>query len=191
MSHVYRALRVEEPFENQFERHLAELTTDDLPDHEVLVRVQYSALNFKDALAASGSKGVTRHYPHTPGIDAAGTVVESRHPDFRPGQAVLVTSYDLGMNTPGGFGQYVRVPAAWVVPLPTGLTTHDAMVLGTAGLTAALARHQMEQMGQTPAAGPILVTGATGGVGSLAVALFARGGYEVVAATGKAKQHDY
>ena len=187
----YRALQVQELHEDHFERRLVTLPLADLPDHAVLVRVHYAALNYKDALSAAGNKGVTRSYPHTPGIDAAGTVEASRHPDVLPGQQVIVTSYDLGMNTPGGFGEYIRVPAGWVVPLPDGLTLREAMTLGTAGLTAALALHQMERMGQTPALGPVLVTGASGGLGSTAVALLARAGYTVVATTGKADLAPY
>ena len=191
MSDTFQALWITEPEEGRFERSIAERSTDDLPDGEVLVRVRYSSLNYKDALSASGNKGVTRQYPHTPGIDAAGTVAESRSDEFRPGDEVIVTSYDLGMNTPGGFGGYIRVPAAWVVPLPSGLNLQESMIMGTAGFTAALSVHKLRHAGVTPERGPVLVTGASGGVGSLGVAILAALGYEVVAGTGKADAHDF
>ena len=163
----------------------------DLPAGEVLIRVQYSSLNYKDALSASGNRGVTKAFPHTPGIDAAGMVAESSVSEFVAGDEVIVTGYDLGMNTAGGFGQYIRVPAAWVIKRPKGLSLREAMLLGTAGLTAALCVDKLEQAGLTPAAGPVLVTGATGGVGSIAVALLARLGYNVAASTGKAGQGEF
>ncbi len=158
---------------------------DELPEGDVLIRVRYSSLNYKDALSASGNRGVTRNYPHTPGIDAAGEVVESRNPSFEQGQPVLVTGYDLGMNTSGGFGQYIRVPADWVVPLPSGLTQREAMMLGTAGFTAGLSVNKLFRHGLLPDEGEVLVTGATGGVGTLAVAILSRLGYRVAAASGK------
>ncbi len=164
---------------------------DDLPAGDVLIRVQYSSLNFKDALSASGNKGVTRNFPHTPGIDAAGVVEASSVGELSVGDEVIVTGYDLGMNTAGGFGQYIRVPAAWVLKRPEGLSLRESMVLGTAGLTAALCVDKLEQAGLTPEQGPVLVTGATGGVGSIAVALLSSLGYEVAAATGKALQADF
>lgn len=164
---------------------------DELPPGEVLIRVAYSSLNFKDALSASGNKGVTRNFPHTPGIDAAGVVEASSVAELEVGDEVIVTGYDLGMNTAGGFGQYIRVPAAWVLKRPEGLSLRDSMVLGTAGLTAALCIDKLEQAGLAPGQGPVLVTGATGGVGSIAVAILAGLGYEVAAATGKALQADF
>ena len=157
---------------------------DVLPDHDVVVRVWASSLNYKDALSASGNRGVTRSYPHTPGIDVAGEVTASRDARFAPGDLVLCTGYDLGMDTPGGFGEYVSVPGDWLVRLPEGLSPEDAMVLGTAGLTAALALRRLASVGAGPGLGPLVVTGASGGVGSLAVWLAARAGYEVVASTG-------
>ena len=164
---------------------------DDLPDGDLLVRVHYSSLNYKDALSATGHRGVTRRYPHTPGIDAAGVVVESDDDAFRAGDGVIVTSYDLGMNTPGGWGQYIRVPAAWAVPLPEGLSLRQAMIYGTAGFTAGLAVLALQEHGLQPDEGQVLVTGATGGVGSVAVGLLARAGYRVAAATGKPDQEAY
>lgn len=164
---------------------------DDLPQGEVLIRVRYSSLNYKDALSASGNKGVTRQYPHTPGIDAAGVVEASSVSELVVGDEVIVTGYDLGMSTAGGFGQYIRVPAAWVLKRPTALGLRESMLLGTAGLTAALCIDKLEQAGLQPGQGPVLVTGATGGVGSIAVAMLANLGYEVAALTGKALQSEF
>lgn len=183
----FRALVVEETEDHRFNSRITTKTASDLPKGEVLIKVHYSSLNYKDALSASGNKGVTRRYPHTPGIDAAGEVTESSHADFKVGDAVLVTGYDLGMNTSGGFGQYIRVPAAWVVPLPAGLALRESMIFGTAGFTAALSVLGLKESGITPQSGDILVTGASGGVGSLAVAILAHLGYPVVAATGKSE----
>lgn len=188
---TFRALVAMETAAGTFETAVRERASADLPDGDLLIRVRYSSLNYKDALSATGNRGVTRRYPHTPGIDAAGEVVESRDPAFAPGAPVLVIGRDLGMNTPGGYGQYIRVPAEWVEPLPAGLTLWEAMALGTAGFTAALAVDRLLQHGLTPGDGDILATGATGGVGSLAVALLAHLGFRVVAATGKADAHDW
>ena len=185
----FNALRVLET-SGGFQRDIMVRHTDDLPEGEVLVRVHYSSLNYKDALSASGHKGVTRRYPHTPGIDAAGIVAHSEAPGMTAGQPVIVTSYDLGMNTDGGFGEYIRVPAAWVVPLPDGMSLKDSMVLGTAGFTAGLALYKLERNGLDPNDGPVVVTGASGGVGSLAVAMLANRGYEVVAISGSPEAHD-
>ncbi|UNG20725.1 YhdH/YhfP family quinone oxidoreductase [Stutzerimonas zhaodongensis] len=175
----------------RFETCLIERDTNELPAGEVLIRVSYSSLNYKDALSASGNRGVTRNFPHTPGIDAAGKVAESSVADFSVGDEVIVTGYDLGMNTAGGFGQFIRVPAAWVIKRPVGLSLREAMALGTAGLTAALCIDKLEQAGLEPTDAPILVTGATGGVGSIAIALLSRLGYKVAAVTGKAEQGDF
>ena len=188
---AFRALRVEKTGERKFERRVVERATADLPAGDLLIDVEYSSLNYKDALSAVGNPGVTRRYPHTPGIDAAGTVVESSSNQFAPGDAVIVIGFDLGMNTPGGFGQRIRVPAGWAVPMPDGLDARSAMILGTAGFTAALAADRLEAAGMEPDGGPVLVTGATGGVGSVAVALLASLGYEVHAATGKVSSFQY
>jgi putative YhdH/YhfP family quinone oxidoreductase len=187
----FRALLVEEKADGSFSRAVARRSLADLPDNDVLIRVHYSSLNFKDALSAAGHKGITRRYPHTPGIDAAGIVAESRDSAFVPGDEVLVTGYDLGMNTPGGFGEYIRVPADWIVPLPTGLTLSESMIIGTAGFTAALSVLKLQSHGIPPGDGEILVTGATGGVGSMAVAILSRIGYSVAAATGKPDEHSF
>jgi acrylyl-CoA reductase (NADPH) len=189
--HEFRAMIVEEDPEKGYIRRIGQKTISDLPEGDVLIKVLYSSLNYKDALSCIGNKGVTRHYPHTPGIDAAGEVVQSDHSDFRAGDKVLVTGYDLGMNTAGGFAQYIRVPAQWVVPLPDGLTHKECMTFGTAGFTAALCLHKLQQAGVRSDHGTILVTGATGGVGSLAVALLAHAGYTIAAATGKAEASEY
>ncbi len=182
---AFKALIVEEIQPKQFNRHIGERTLDALPPGDVVIKVAYSSLNYKDALSATGNPGVTRKFPHTPGIDAAGTVVTCNDGAFSIGQEVVVTGYDLGMNTAGGFGQYIRVPSGWVVPLPAGLPLRESMILGTAGFTAALSVLKLAANGVTPDQGNILVTGATGGVGSIAVALLTKAGYRVVASTGK------
>ncbi|MFP6807520.1 MAG: YhdH/YhfP family quinone oxidoreductase [Pseudomonadales bacterium] len=170
---------------------IIERSIDDLPEGDVLVKVQYSSVNYKDALSAKGMPGVTRNYPHTPGIDAAGTVAHSTNNAFKEGDEVIVIGFDLGMNTPGGYGEYIRVPASWVTALPSDMSTRESMVIGTAGFTAALCVEKIEQMGACADDGPVIVTGATGGVGSVAVALLAQSGYEVVASSGKADKTDY
>lgn len=167
------------------------LHTDQLPAGEVTIAVEYSSLNYKDGLAATGQGGIVRTYPHVPGIDAAGTVMASQVADYAVGDRVLVTGYDLGVGAYGGYAEYVRVPAAWVVKLPETLSPFEAMALGTAGFTAAMCLLAMEHNGTRPERGPILVTGATGGVGSVAINLLAQQGYAVAASTGKAEQHDY
>lgn len=186
----FRALLVEKG-DDGFTRRVVERDTAELPAGDVLIDVRYSSLNFKDGLSATGNPGVTRNFPHTPGIDAVGVVVESADAGFSAGDEVVVIGYDLGMNTPGGFGQRVRVPAGWVVALPEGMSQHRAMLIGTAGFTAALCVDKLEHAGMTPESGPVLVTGATGGVGSVAVLLLAKLGYEVAAVTGKADRHDW
>lgn len=187
---TFKALLVEKT-DAGFERSIVERDVADLPEGDVLIDVRYSSLNFKDGLSATGNPGVTRNFPHTPGIDAAGVVLESQSAEISVGDEVIVTGFDLGMNTSGGFGERIRVPAGWVVPKPAGLTLEQSMILGTAGFTAALCVHKLEAAGMTPEAGPVLVTGATGGVGSVAVMLLARLGYPVAAVTGKASQHDF
>jgi len=180
----FRALRVIERSKGFFVNEIHTLPLSMLPDHEVLVRVCYSSLNYKDALSAHGHKGVTKHFPHTPGIDAAGEVVESRSDLFAPGDQVIVTGHDLGMNTPGGFGEYVRVPAEWCVRKPPNHELRYFMILGTAGMTAGLSVDKLINLVQ-PDDGDVLITGASGGVGSLAIALLAKLGYQSVALTSK------
>ncbi len=191
MATQFRALWVEEKPDGIFTRSIVTRTVDDLPPGDVLIRVHFSSLNYKDALSATGNKGVTRKYPHTPGIDAAGLVVESSAPHLQPGDPVVVIGHDLGMNTPGGFGQFIRVPAGWVVKLPTTLSPAESMAIGTAGFTAGMSVEALQGHGVAPGDGEVLVTGATGGVGSVAVALLARLGYTVVAATGKEESHEF
>ncbi len=187
---AFRALRVQKN-DGQFSRSVQTLEPDTLPPGDLTVKVAYSSLNYKDALSATGNPGVTKAYPHTPGIDAAGTVLESSSERFSVGDEVIVTSYDLGMNTPGGFSGLIRVPADWAVPLPDGLTLREAMVLGTAGLTAGLCLDALLAHGLEPDQGPVVVTGASGGVGSVAVALLAHLGFETLAGTGTEAAHGW
>ncbi len=187
---MFKALVVSQR-DGEYIQGIQEKGVDELPEGEVLVRVEYSSLNYKDALSATGHKGVTRNYPHTPGIDAAGVVKESSSELFGNGDEVVVSGYDLGMDTAGGYGQYIRVPAAWVMPLPAGLSGMESMVYGTAGFTAALSVLKLQEGGVEPGQGEILVTGATGGVGCTAVSILARAGYKVVAATGKTEEEAF
>lgn len=187
----FSALQASESVSGEFEQVIVQRDIDELPAGELLIRVKYSSLNYKDALSASGNRGVTKRFPHTPGIDAAGVVEASSVAEFSPGDQVIVTGYDLGMNTSGGFAQYIRIPACWALKRPQGLSLREAMVLGTAGLTAALCVDKLEQAGLAPDAGTVLVTGATGGVGSVAITLLTTLGYRVAASTGKAEQADY
>ncbi len=180
----YKALIVEEIQKHEFTRTWKEAFTHDLPVGDVLIRVHYSSLNYKDALSATGNRGVTKQYPHTPGIDAAGVVVESDVDMFKKGEEVIVTSYDLGMNTAGGFGQYIRVPADWVVKLPKGLDLKQSMIFGTAGFTAGMSIYKLTRTIK-PGDGKILVTGATGGVGSLSAGILSHLGYSVTGISGK------
>ena len=183
---TFKAMVVAEDENGRYTRSIRERSIRELPAGEVLVQVRYSSLNYKDLLSATGNKGVTRKYPHTPGIDAAGLVVESSGGEFKAGDEVIVTSYDLGMNTDGGFSQYIRVPAAWVVPLPNGLSLRESMAYGTAGFTAGLSVLRLMEHGIGPEDGNILVSGATGGVGSLSVSILSRLGYRVTAVSGRA-----
>ena len=182
---TYKAFEVREETEKNFVGAIVEKSALELAEGSVSIEVHYSSVNYKDALSASGSKAVTREYPHVPGIDAAGKVLASTDSNFAVGDEVVVTGYDLGMNTAGGFGQQVTVPGGWVTKLPVGLSLRDSMVLGTAGLTAGLCVNKLLLNGITPEAGKVLVTGATGGVGIIACALLVKLGFEVVASTGK------
>jgi len=187
----YPGMIVEEGSDGKMTRQIRELSIDSLPEGDVLVRVEYSSLNYKDALSASGNKGVTRKYPHTPGIDAAGVVEDSTDPAFKAGDKVIVTSYDLGMNTSGGFGRYIRVPAGWIVRLPDNLTLKESMMYGTAGFTAALSVYRLVDYGITADMGEVLVSGATGGVGSIALSILSKEGYSVTAVNGIVDETDY
>ena len=182
---TYKAFEVREEIEKKFVGAIVEKSALELAEGSVSIEVHYSSVNYKDALSASGSKAVTREYPHVPGIDAAGKVLASTDSNFAVGDEVVVTGYDLGMNTAGGFGQQVTVPGGWVTKLPVGLSLRDSMVLGTAGLTAGLCVNKLLLNSITPEAGKVLVTGATGGVGIIACALLVKLGFEVVASTGK------
>ena len=185
----YKAFVVEEQ-NKEFLHSIKYLSTDDLPKGDVLIRVYYSSLNYKDTLSASGNKGVTKVYPHTPGIDAAGIVEYSESEEFKSGDKVIVTGYDLGMNTPGGFGQFIRVPAEWVVKLPDGLSMKESMIIGTAGFTAAISVLRLSELVK-PEDGKIIVSGATGGVGSISLILLTKLGYKTVAITGKESEHPF
>jgi putative YhdH/YhfP family quinone oxidoreductase len=188
---TFRALVVSEAGENRFVREVRERNVNNLPKGEVLVRVKFSSLNYKDVLSATGNRGVTKTYPHTPGIDAAGVVEESLSPDCKPGEPVIVTGFDLGMNTSGGFGQYIRVPAGWVVKLPANLSLRESMIYGTAGFTAALSIYRLVECGTTPDKGKILVSGGAGGVGSIAVSILAKLSYHVAAVNAIVDEKDY
>src|SRR2546421_1002362 len=182
---TFRCFLVEKDAAGNVRRGIVDRPLAELPPGDVLVRVQFSSLNYKDALAAQAHPGVVRKLPHVPGIDAAGTVVESADNRFKPGDPVVITGYELGASQWGGWAEYVRVPADWIVPLPDGLSLRETMALGTAGFTAAQCVQAIVLNGVTPDAGEIHVTGATGGVGCLAVKLLAKLGYSVVAVTGK------
>jgi putative YhdH/YhfP family quinone oxidoreductase len=189
-TNTFKAMIVKEN-DGKYMREIGNKNIADLPEGEVLIKVKYSSLNYKDALSAIGNKGITRNYPHTPGVDAAGIVESSDNPLIKTGDQVVVTGYDLGMNTSGGFGQYIRVPAEWVVKLPERLTLKESMIYGTAGFTASLSLYKMESLGLAPPGNEVLITGASGGVGSMAVAILSKAGYNVVAATGKSGKEEY
>ena len=168
-----------------------DMKLEELDPGDVVIKVAYSSVNFKDALAATGAGKIIRRFPCVGGIDLSGTVVESADTRFRKGDAVIATSYDIGVAHDGGYAEYARIPAAWVVSMPKGLNLFESMALGTAGYTAALAVERMEHTGLKPANGPVIVTGATGGVGSIAVDILSACGYRVVALTGKEAESDY
>ncbi len=190
MPATFRAYVVDKPEGGAFTRGLRDLAPADLPPGEVTIRVAWSSVNFKDGLAAREDGRVARAYPLVPGIDLAGEVVASEDPAFRVGAQVLANGYDIGTARHGGYAELARLPAGWVVPMPEGLTARDAMAIGTAGFTAAMSVSALENHGLRPGDGPVLVTGASGGVGSAAVAILASRGHEVWAATGKADEHD-
>lgn len=185
----FKALLVEEVRENTFIRSVQQLRLEMLKRNETLIRVHYSSLNYKDALSARGHKGITKDYPHIPGIDAAGIIEESSVPEYQPGDKVMVTGYDLGMNTSGGFSQFISVPASWIVKIPEYITLREAMIYGTAGFTAGISIYELMRHNVVPGNGSVLVTGATGGVGLLAVGMLNKIGYEVSASTGKPEKY--
>ncbi len=187
---TFQAFRVFDE-DGKIQGRVVETTIDDLSAGDVVIKAAYSSVNYKDAMAATGAGKIVRRFPLIPGIDVSGTVESSGDARFRPGDAVLVTGYDLGVAHDGGYAQYVRVPADWVVPIPQGLSVFDVMAIGTAGFTAAMSIDDLERNGLKPTNGPIIVTGATGGVGSLAVQCLAALGYEVTALTGKDHEIGY
>jgi len=190
-SNSFKALLIEQDEARKVCASLTSLIPAQLDSGEVLIRVHFSSINYKDALAATGVGKIIRRFPCVGGIDLSGEVVESADPRFKAGDAVIATSYDIGVAHHGGYAEYARIPAGWVIPLPPGLDLLEAMALGTAGLTAALGIVRMEDNGLTPGNGPVLVTGASGGVGGLAIDMLARLGYEVAALTGKASAPDF
>ena len=191
MNSPFKAFLIDQDENRKVFGRMTTLDAARLDDGEVLIRVHYSSINYKDALAATGAGKIIRRFPCVGGIDMSGEVVDSRDSRFRPGDEVIATSFDIGVAHHGGYAEYARVPAGWVVPLPAGLDLFEAMALGTAGFTAALAVVRMEDNGLAPANGPVVVTGASGGVGGLAIDMLAQLGYDVVALTGKAAESDY
>lgn len=191
MAQPFKALIVnkqDDLFSVEIQNHL---TLNDLPEGDVVIRVHYSGVNYKDSLAAIPDGNIVRTYPMIPGIDLAGAVVSSTDPRFKEGDEVIATSYEIGVSHFGGYSEYARISAEWVVPLPKGLSLKEAMTIGTAGFTAALSVQRLIENHVSPEKGPVLVTGATGGVGSFAVSILAKLGYKVVASTGKSSQHDF
>ncbi|MBN8233778.1 acryloyl-CoA reductase [Halobacillus kuroshimensis] len=190
MSEAFKAFVVNKT-EDDFTADIQSLTLNDLPEGDVTIQVHYSSVNYKDGLASTPNGKIVQSYPFVPGIDLAGTVVSSADSRYEEGQKVIVTSYELGVSHYGGYSEYARVPGDWIIPLPENLSLQEAMIFGTAGFTAALSVHKLEEAGVKPDDGSILVSGATGGVGSMAVAMLKKRGYHVTASTGKASEHDY
>lgn len=186
----FKALRVHKDGDSAVSR-VEQIQLDDLAEGNVVIQASYSCINFKDAMAVTMPGRVVRNYPLVPGIDVAGRVLSSEDPRYREGDPVLVTGYGLGEGHDGGYSEQVRVKGDWIIPIPEGLSEREAMQIGTAGFTAALALERLERAGTNPASGPVLVTGATGGVGSLAIDIFSKAGYSVTALTGKPDQADY
>ena len=190
MDSLFKAFTVFENEDGSFKSEIISKSIDDLPPGDVLVRVDFSSLNYKDALSATGNKGVTKKYPHTPGIDAVGTVEDTSHSSFKIGDQVIVSGYDMGQNTAGGYGEYIRVPRKWVALMPEGLTKKESIILGTAGMTAGLSLRELQK--KNGIEGKLaIVTGATGGVGCLAVKLLSQLGADVTAVTGKVDSEDF
>ncbi|GIO24088.1 acryloyl-CoA reductase [Oceanobacillus sp. J11TS1] len=190
MGNTFKALVIEQENEN-LNLNVKEMELSDLPDGEVLIKVKYSGINYKDGLAAHPNGNIVKEYPFIPGIDLAGEVVDSKDDRYQKGDQVIVTSYELGVSHFGGYSEYARVHADWVVPLPEGLSLKESMILGTAGFTAALSVQRLEANGLKPESGSVLVTGATGGVGSIAISLLKKRGYHVTASTGKSSEEAY
>ncbi|MFJ7727324.1 acryloyl-CoA reductase [Neobacillus sp. NPDC097160] len=190
MMEQFKALMVDKN-ENDFSVQVKNITLNELPQGDVLIKVSYSAINYKDGLASIPNGKIVTTYPFIPGIDLAGVVVSSQDPRFREGDEIIATSYEIGVSHYGGYSEYARIPGDWIVPLPENLTLMESMILGTAGITAALSIQRLEDNGLSPEKGKVLVTGATGGVGSLAVSMLSKRGYEVVASTGKNSEHTF
>ena len=186
-----KALVVEKVADREFKADIQEISMPKCEKDEVIIKVSYSSLNYKDALSSVGNPGVTRKFPHVTGIDVAGVIYESSSTIFKAGERVLVTGYDMGMNTHGGHAQFVKVPASWVARMPDAISDKEIMTFGTAGLTAALSVNELLQNGVKPEDGEVLVTGATGGVGSIAVSILSKIGFSVVAISGKEEKIDY
>lgn len=186
----FKALMIDK-VDNDIIAETKQIDLTDLPEGDLLIRVAYSGVNYKDALACLAHGGIVKSYPFVPGIDLAGTVVSSENEHFHTGDEIVVTGYGLGVTHFGGFSEYARIPAEWAVKLPSGLSMKEAMIVGTAGFTAAMSVYELQQNGILPQDGPILVTGATGGVGSIAASIAAKLGYEVVASTGKLEMEPY
>lgn len=186
-----KAFVVEKTGDNEFISNVQNINTPKCGENEVVIKVTYSSLNYKDALSSIGNPGVSRNFPHTTGIDVAGTVFESTSPIFKVGERVLVTGYDMGMNTKGGHAQFVKIPAAWVARIPDSISDKEIMTFGTAGLTAALSVNELIENGIKPECGEILVTGATGGVGSIAISILSKLGYNITAISGKKDKVDF
>ncbi|MDR7079713.1 putative YhdH/YhfP family quinone oxidoreductase [Neobacillus niacini] len=186
----FKALMVDKN-ENDFSVQVKNITLNELPQGDVLIKVSYSAINYKDGLASIPNGKIVTTYPFIPGIDLAGVVVSSQDPRFREGDEIIATSYEIGVSHYGGYSEYARIPGDWIVPLPENLTLMESMILGTAGITAALSIQRLEDNGLSPEKGKVLVTGATGGVGSLAVSMLSKRGYEVVASTGKIYENSF
>lgn len=189
MSEPFQALVVDK--NDTFSVEVKQITREELPAGEVLIKVAYSSVNYKDGLASIPNGNIVRNYPFIPGIDLSGTVVSSEDSRFQPGQPVIATSYGIGVSHYGGYSQYARIPAEWVIPLPQGLSLREAMIYGTAGFTAAMSIQALEDHGAAPDKGKVLVTGATGGVGGSAVAMLAKLGYQVTASTGRTAEAGY
>ena len=189
MAEKFKALRVHKNKEGKYEQHLEEATFDELPQNNTLIRVRYSSLNYKDAMSSIGNKGVTKKYPHTPGIDAAGEIVETNSTDFKIGEEVLVTGFDLGMNTWGGFSQYISVPDSWIIQKPERLSLRHAMSLGTAGMTAGLAVSELF-LNDIKERGKVIITGTSGGVGTIALTVLSKYDYQVIAVSGNEKKYE-
>ena len=186
-----KAFVVEKVGEDEFKSSIQDVETPKCEKNEVVIKVTYSSLNYKDALSSVGNPGVSKHFPHITGIDVAGTVFESTSPIFKVGERVLVTGYDMGMNSNGGHAQYVKIPASWVARIPDAISDREIMTFGTAGLTAALSVNELIENGIKPEGGDILVTGATGGVGSIAIAILSKLGYNITAISGKKERIDF